>query len=227
MPREPPPRPRTSSATGLLLDIAAFAVVGGDEAAARNVISGRRQSRDRRIERRQHDSAIDRQLHRHGRHRDPDHRRRGRHRSPIAASPLIRGNVIAGLGNAVASGSRIRPPPSTATSSARTRRRPGARQSRGGIYVQEENGDVTIGGTAPGEGNVIAHNGRRLISFIGGVHVRNGRTKIRGNRIFDNRYLGIDLLGGRAGGTVTPTIPATSTAGPTRTRTFRSSPTSG
>ena len=50
--------------------------------------------------------------------------------------------------------------------------------------------DWTIGGTAPGAGNVIAFNGPPY----GGI-ASNGpqRTRIRGNRIFGNSPLGIDL----------------------------------
>ncbi len=128
----------------------------------------------------------------------------GRGIDVVDASPLIRGNVIAGQGGV---GIQLEHSSSTilgnfigtdvtATLS--------MGNEGGGVYVLEENGDITIGGTAAGEGNVIAHNGRRVLTFVGGVHVRNPRTKIRGNRIFDNRYLGIDLIDGRRGGAVTP-----------------------
>ncbi len=59
-----------------------------------------------------------------------------------------------------------------------------------GIYVNSS-GYATIGGTGPGEGNVIAHNGGDP-QGTGGIDL-NGRATIRGNRIFDNRPLGIDL----------------------------------
>ena len=204
--------------TGLRLDIAAFAVVGGDEAGARNVISG---VGNRAVIVSNADTTpavignfigtdvTGTQIIGGAVGIEAD-----------AASPLIRGNVIAGQGNA---GIRLENSSSTILgnfigtdlSATLELGNPG-----GGIYVLEENGDVTIGGTAPGEGNVIAHNGRRLISFIGGVHVRNGRTKIRGNRIFDNRYLGIDLLGGRAGGSVTPNDPGDLDGGPNANQNF-------
>ena len=204
--------------TGLRLDIAAFAVVGGDEAGARNVISG---VGNRAVIVSNADTTpavignfigtdvTGTQIIGGAVGIETD-----------AASPLIRGNVIAGQGNA---GIRLENSSSTILgnfigtdlSATLELGNPG-----GGIYVLEENGDVTIGGTAPGEGNVIAHNGRRLISFIGGVHVRNGRTKIRGNRIFDNRYLGIDLLGGRAGGSVTPNDPGDLDGGPNANQNF-------
>ncbi len=59
------------------------------------------------------------------------------------------------------------------------------------------NAYVTIGGTGPGEGNVIAHNGHRRPSNQpmagGGVLAENLGINIRGNRIFDNWPLGIDV----------------------------------
>ena len=57
-----------------------------------------------------------------------------------------------------------------------------------GIYLGPEH-SARIGGTDAGEGNVIAHNGR------GGVVVEAGArgNAIRGNRIFRNEGLGIDL----------------------------------
>ncbi len=64
----------------------------------------------------------------------------------------------------------------------------------------------TIGGTATGEGNVIAHNGKTAGFASHGVTVGqdSGQLRIRGNRIFDNRGLGIDLLEGSGLGGVTP-----------------------
>jgi hypothetical protein len=203
---------------GLKLDIAAFAIVGGDEAGARNVISG------------VGDTAVivsnaDTTPAVVGNFIGTDVT--GTHVIGGAvgietdtASPLIRGNVVAGQGNA---GVRLENSSSTilgnfiGTDLSATLE---LGNSGGGIYVLEDNGDITIGGTGPGEGNVIAHNGRRLISFIGGIHVRNNRTKIRGNRIFDNRYLGIDLLGGRAGGSVTVNDPGDLDGGPNAGQNF-------
>ena len=49
--------------------------------------------------------------------------------------------------------------------------------------------NCTIGGTAPGEGNVLAHN------FFGIVVDDSTGASIRGNRIFDNKFIGIDLGG--------------------------------
>lgn len=56
-----------------------------------------------------------------------------------------------------------------------------------GIYVTDAH-DNKIGGTAAGEGNVIAHNG-----FLG-LWVEHGeRNEISGNSIFSNALLGIDI----------------------------------
>ncbi len=51
-----------------------------------------------------------------------------------------------------------------------------------------------IGGTGPGEANIIAHNGT-LSAYYSGVRVGNTglSNTIRGNRIFANSQLGIDL----------------------------------
>ena len=58
-----------------------------------------------------------------------------------------------------------------------------------GIYEPPSN--VTIGGTAPGEGNVIAFNGGGAgIRIIGGAATGNA---IRGNQFYDNGTVGIDL----------------------------------
>ncbi len=57
-----------------------------------------------------------------------------------------------------------------------------------GIYVYGLN--WTIGGTAPGEGNVIAYN-RGTFS---GVSVNGRYARIRGNRMYGNRKLAIDML---------------------------------
>ncbi len=51
-----------------------------------------------------------------------------------------------------------------------------------------------IGGTEPGEGNVIAFNNRN--GFFAAVEVDALSVTIRGNRIFDNEPLGIDLASG-------------------------------
>jgi IPT/TIG domain/S-layer homology domain len=58
-----------------------------------------------------------------------------------------------------------------------------------GIY--EPPGSVTIGGTAPGEGNVIAFNGGGAgVRILGSSSTGNS---IRGNRFYDNGTVGIDL----------------------------------
>ena len=198
--------------TGLRLDITAFAVVGGDAPEARNVISG---VGNRGVIVSNADTTPSVIGNFIGTDVTGTQVIGGAVGIEVdTASPLIRGNVIAGQGNA---GIRLENSSSTILgnfigtdlSAALELGNPG-----GGIYVLEDNGDITIGGTAAGQGNVIAHNGRRLISFIGGVHVRNAKTTIRGNRIFDNRYLGIDLLGGRAGGSVTVNDPGDLDGGP-------------
>lgn len=54
--------------------------------------------------------------------------------------------------------------------------------------------DNVIGGAGPGEANIIAHNGT-VSAFYSGVRVGNTglRNTIRGNRIYANSQLGIDL----------------------------------
>jgi CSLREA domain-containing protein len=56
-----------------------------------------------------------------------------------------------------------------------------------GIRIDAGTGNV-IGGTAPGEGNVIAYNKNPGVIVVGGTG-----TSIRGNSIHDNGILGIDL----------------------------------
>ena len=53
-----------------------------------------------------------------------------------------------------------------------------------------------IGGSGPGEGNIIAHNGYLSGNYPNGIRVTNTgiRNTIRGNHIYDNAQLGIDLL---------------------------------
>jgi hypothetical protein len=60
-----------------------------------------------------------------------------------------------------------------------------------GLFLSGNNN--TIGGTGPGEANIIAHNG--ATPFYSGVRVSNTGlyNTIRGNRIYANSQLGIDL----------------------------------
>jgi hypothetical protein len=80
--------------------------------------------------------------------------------------------------------------------------------AKGGIAVGGN--DWTIGGTGPGEGNVIAHNGDQ---YGGIVSASYQRARIRGNRIFDNTPLGIDLYASLVAG-VTPNDPGDADSGP-------------
>lgn len=203
---------------GLQLDIAAFAQVGGTDSSARNVISG---VGNRAIIVSNADSTISvvgnfigtdvtgTQVIGDAVGVDV-----------IDASPAIRGNVIAGQGNvgislerssSVIQGNFI----GTDETATLPLGNPG-----GGIYALEENGDITVGGTGPGEANVIAHNGRAFFSAIGGIHVRSPKVTIRANRIFDNLYLGIDLLNGRSGGAVTANDPGDTDGGPNESQNF-------
>jgi trimeric autotransporter adhesin len=65
--------------------------------------------------------------------------------------------------------------------------------NRNGVEVLGDAAGNFIGGTAPGEGNVIAHN------YVAGVLVQSGltgtpiRNSVRGNSLRDNGGLGIDL----------------------------------
>jgi S-layer homology domain len=71
-----------------------------------------------------------------------------------------------------------------------------------GILVTANGGGAQIGGTAPGDANVIAHCGSGSLGSGGVVELANAAT-IRGNSIFDNEPLGIDL----GGDGVTPNLP--------------------
>jgi hypothetical protein len=76
----------------------------------------------------------------------------------------------------------------------------------GGILAFDE---LTVGGTAPELGNVIAHNGGAQVFSGGGaiaVAANVHHVRIRGNRMLDNRPLGIDLMDASTGG-VTPNDP--------------------
>ncbi|MGL5058433.1 MAG: DUF4347 domain-containing protein, partial [Microcoleus sp.] len=62
-----------------------------------------------------------------------------------------------------------------------------------GIFIirKKDTNNTIIGGTAPGEGNVIANNKGSGIEITGNI----GSHTIQGNRIFNNKALGIDLIG--------------------------------
>jgi hypothetical protein len=103
---------------------------------------------------------------------------------------LIKGNVIAANGGGIIGGSVIIQGNFIGTDETATI---DLGNSNAAILLGYANVS-TIGGTAPGEGNVIAHNGS-------GIDVINGTgIRIRGNRIFDNGLLGIDLEDNNAGG---------------------------
>lgn len=63
-----------------------------------------------------------------------------------------------------------------------------------GIYLLAS--DNVIGGAGPDEGNIIAHNGHGSANFPSGVRIgaTGLRNTLRGNRIYNNAQLGIDLL---------------------------------
>ncbi|MEZ2243773.1 MAG: DUF4347 domain-containing protein, partial [Microcoleus sp.] len=62
-----------------------------------------------------------------------------------------------------------------------------------GILILGQNPNNTIGGSAPGEGNIIANNKGSGIEINN--RVPSGSNTIQGNRIFNNKRLGIDLIG--------------------------------
>jgi hypothetical protein len=69
--------------------------------------------------------------------------------------------------------------------------------------------DSVIGGTGPGEGNVIAHTtgGGQFETGVGVYVPANPRITIRGNRIFGHFGIGIDNMQGGAPDGVTPNDP--------------------
>ena len=72
-----------------------------------------------------------------------------------------------------------------------------------------------IGGTAAGEANIITGNGEN------GVQLRLGsRVSVRGNAIYGNTMLGLDLAPTLPGGTVTPNDALDGDSGPNRLQNF-------
>jgi CSLREA domain-containing protein len=63
-----------------------------------------------------------------------------------------------------------------------------------GIFVTGSSGHL-IGGTFPGQGNVIAHNRGNGVSLLtlGSLGLEPHRVQIRGNSLFANQGIGIDL----------------------------------
>lgn len=64
-----------------------------------------------------------------------------------------------------------------------------------GIFIFDDTNNNTIGGTAPGEANRIAYNGDSGILLLGwNADIRHPQNNpLRGNQIFGNEDLGIDL----------------------------------
>jgi hypothetical protein len=88
-----------------------------------------------------------------------------------------------------------------------------------GVATSNDNGGVRIGGTEPGEGNVIAFNSGYLgFSLPVGVLVYSGsrRIPIRGNSIHDNEQLGISFNNGGP----TPNDPGDADTGPNDQQNF-------
>ncbi len=85
-------------------------------------------------------------------------------------------------------------------------------------------GNNTIGGTNPGEGNIIAFNGCAGCFGVNGgsgVRIFSTSNRIRGNSIFGNVELGIDLSGGAEGANrVTPNDSCDGDNGPNNLQNF-------
>jgi hypothetical protein len=67
--------------------------------------------------------------------------------------------------------------------------------SGGGIVIL--NDDVLVGGTEPGEGNIVAFN---RSGFLSGLYILAHRVTVRGNRVFENSQIGLDLDDGNGTG---------------------------
>lgn len=84
----------------------------------------------------------------------------------------------------------------------------------GGIRI--ESSGVTVGGPATGAGNIIANNNNG-----GGIRVFSGTgNPIRGNSIFANQELGLDLVGGTETNRVTANDPGDTDSGPNNLQNF-------
>ena len=93
--------------------------------------------------------------------------------------------------------------------------------SAAGVLVDPGNNNL-IGGTAPGAGNVIAHNGGGGLFFgSGGVHVRGGTgNSVLGNSIFSNAGFLHQLGIGLGDDTVTANDAADADTGPNDLQNF-------
>ena len=210
----------TQLGNGLRLDVAAFAAVGGSDPAARNVISGVPGTAVV-VTNADDSGAITGNLigtdvtgtHPLGNFDGI---------SVVSASPAITNNVIAASGvgielefsSSVIRGNFIGTDETASLDLGNL---------RAGIFAREDNGHIVVGGTEPGEANVIANNGESsgvVILAYGGVHVRSPEVEIRGNRIWNNFPLGIDLLDGRSSGRVTPNDPGDTDGGPNAGQNF-------
>ena len=91
-----------------------------------------------------------------------------------------------------------------------------------GIEIQD--GSHTIGGTGAGEGNIIAFSGCAGCFGVNngsGIRVFSAGNQIRGNSIFGNVELGIDLSGGSEGANrVTPNDSCDADTGPNNLQNF-------
>lgn len=98
-------------------------------------------------------------------------------------------------------------------------------QTTGSPGIQIEAGSHTIGGTGPGQGNIIAFSGCFCFgnNFGSGIRVLSSSTtgnRIRGNSIFGNAELGIDLSGGTETLRVTANDNCDADAGPNNLQNF-------